>query len=328
MNTDQFLRFYCSPCSSFRSATGGVTNTYVDRGFLVSYGKIKLKRNSIVLYARTRINEILIQFLLHFVFIVLALVMIFPFLWMVAASLKPLSELLTWPPRILPQKWLLENYVIAFKSAQFGRAMMNSIIYSGGVTILCLIVSLLAAFGFAKYRFLGRDVLFVLVLITIMFPIELTLVPLYIILKDLHWLNTFHGLIVPRVAQGFGIFLLRQHFTTVPESYLDAVRIDGSSELGIIWRVMIPLSKPTLIIVALFTFLWRWNEVLWPLVAAQTPSMHTIQVALGSFVGDPVYIPWHYLLAGITLASAPTIVLFFCLQKYIIKGIVLSGLKG
>lgn len=264
----------------------------------------------------------------YFVLIITSVIMLYPFLWMVSGSFKSLSGVVGWPPRLFPEKWMFENYITALTTMNFWRAIINSTIYSLVTAILCVIVSAFAAFGFAKYSFFGREFFFLLIIITIMFPIEITVIPLYMVLKDLKWLNSYHGLIVPRIAQGFGIFLLRQHFRTIPDSYLDAARIDSCSEIALLWRVISPLSKPTLLIVGLFTFLWRWNELLWPMIVVQDPKMHTVQVALTSFIGDPRFVYWHHLLAGITIACLPGIILFFFLQKYIIKGIIISGLKG
>ncbi len=269
-----------------------------------------------------------VKVLVYFILISLSLAMVFPFLWMVLGSFKSLRELSNWPFHLLPGKWRFENFVVAAKTAGLWRAMLNSFIYAGSTTFLVLIVSSLAAFGFAKYNFFGKNILFLLVIATVVFPIEVTMIPLYMILRRLGWLGTYHGLILPRIAQGFGIFLLRQNFMTIPDSYLDAARIDGSSEVLLLWKVVVPLSRSVLIILGLFTFLWRWNEVLWPLVVMLRPEKYTLQVKLTTFIGDPAYVNWHHLLAGVTMACVPTIILFFVLQRYVLKGIVLSGLKG
>lgn len=258
---------------------------------------------------------------------VLAFVMIFPFLWMFSSAVKPMAEIFSSPPHLIPKEFKWENFIYVWERAHLGRVFKNSLIYAGGSAILSLFITVITAFGFAKYNFFGKNILFLLFLVTIMVPVESLMVPLFIILNKIGWLNTYQGLILPRVVSVFGIFLLRQHFMSIPNDLLDAARIDGTSEWGLLTRIMIPLSKPVLAVVALFNFLWRWNELMWPLIVATKQENYTIQVAISSFQ-QQFFIEWNYLMATVCLSIIPLFALFMYAQRYFIKGVTLTGLKN
>lgn len=206
-------------------------------------------------------------------------------------------------------------------------AFRNSLIYALGVTVLYVVVTVPAGFAFSKYDFPGRTVLFLVVLATMIIPVEVIVVPLFVILKELGWLNTYHGLIIPRIAHGFGIFLLRQHLQTVPDELFAAARIDGASEIGLLTRIVMPLSKATIGVAALFMFMWKWNELLWPLIVTPQVEMRNMQVATALFIQEN-YVEWNYLMMMSAIAILPLVVLYTLLQRYFVRGVVLSGLKG
>lgn len=254
-------------------------------------------------------------------------VMLFPFIWMVSTTLKPTSETFTLPPKLIPTQWLFSNYVKAWQSVDFTRVVANSLIVASATAVLSLIVSSLAAFAFAKYQFKGRGFLFMLLLGTLMIPFHARLIPLYLMLRDLGWLNTFAGLIVPRVGEAFGIFFIRQYFQTIPDELLSAARIDGCSEFGIYWRIMLPLAKPALAAIAIFEFVWRWNDLLWPLIVTSSSEMYTVQIAIANMVRE-FWVEWNLLLALCIIALLPVTILFLALQRHFVEGVAMSGIKG
>jgi alpha-1,4-digalacturonate transport system permease protein len=261
----------------------------------------------------------------YLILLVLAVSTIFPFFWMFSTSLKPLKEVYTLPPSLIPQEVRIENFLEAFERVNFTQALINSVVYVALCIAFYIPISALAAYSFAKYRFKGDTLLFLLVLGALMVPLEATIVPIFTILLKLKWIGTYQGLVLPRVVEPFGIFLLRQHFKTIPNDLLDASRIDGCSELGILFKIMLPLSIPPLVVMVIFMFIWRWNELLWPLVVGGN-AIRTIQPAITLFKYER-FVEWNLLMALCVIAVIPILILFFSLQKYFIEGVVNTGLK-
>lgn len=257
-----------------------------------------------------------------------AVVMVFPFVWMVLCSFKELSEIMQFPPGLLPKSIRWENYTEAWNSKPVGFDVyfFNSIFVGFAVTGGTLITSALAAYAFAKMRFFGKGLFFYIVLATMMIPGQVLLIPNYIILEKIGWLDRYPALIVPWMASVFSIFLMRQFFMTVPEDLWDAAQIDGAGRFRYFLKVMIPLSKPVLITAGIFTFLGSWNSLLWPLMVTSSPHMRTLMVGLQTF-NTEAGSDYHLLMAAATLAVFPVVIGFFCLQKFFIQGIVRSGLK-
>jgi multiple sugar transport system permease protein len=255
-----------------------------------------------------------------------------PFLWLLTSSLKEPTKIWLFPPQWIPDPFRFENYSEALTEAPFVRYTINSMTIVVLNLIGTIFTTSLAAYGFARMRFKGRDMMFGILLATMMLPWAVTMIPKYIIFRNLGWLDTFAPLVVPSwFAAGpsciFYVFLLRQFFRTIPRDFTDAARIDGASEFGIYWRVMLPLIRPALTVVAIFTFLYHWNDFLAPLIYLTSPENYTISVGLAAFKG--LYATdWHYLMAASTVATLPVIALFFAAQRYFIQGVVLSGLKG
>jgi multiple sugar transport system permease protein len=265
--------------------------------------------------------------LLHVVMYALALLTVAPFAWMVLTSFKPLGEILTAPPTWWPEDFTFSNYQDAFSAAPFGRFYANSLFVAVAVTVGQLITCSLAAYAFARMQFKGRDILFYLFLGTMMVPAHVTMIPSFMILHWLGWIDTYAALIVPGLASAFGTFLLRQFFLTIPKELEEAAFIDGCSRFGVLWRIILPLSKPALATLAIFTFMAVFNDFIWALIVLNTQEMYTVQLGLAIF-RDRYSVEWGSLMAGSVVATLPILVVFFFAQKYFIQGITLSGLKG
>jgi len=287
------------------------------------------------------IRRLLKPTFLHLVLAAGALTTIVPFLWMISTSVKPEPEIFRFPPVWLPSEWMWDNYTKAMAAAPFARYFLNTVIYAAGITTSNLLFCSMAAYAFARLRFPGRNLLFVLVLGTMMIPAQVTMVPVFIMLK--RWpllggndllgagghglLNTYTGLVLPGAVGAFGIFLLRQFFMTLPRELEDAARIDGCSEAGIYWRIILPLSKPAMATLGIFTFTAAWNEFLWPLLIMSKDSMKTLQVGLQVFQTQYTT-AWDLLMAGTVVVTLPVLIIFLFGQRYFTRGIALSGMKG
>jgi len=252
--------------------------------------------------------------------------MILPFFWMFSTSLKTPPEALRFPPTWIPKVFDFSNYVNAWRAVPFPLYFLNTIFVAVSVMILVLITSSLAAYAFARMQFVGRETLFLLFLSMMMVPMPVYLVPSYVILSKLAWVDTYYALIIPWAAHVFSIFWLRQHFRTVPNDLYDAATIDGCSRFGFLWRVMIPLSKSVLVAVALFSLIGSWNSFMWPLVVTNSVSKRIIQVGLAYFSTEQGT-QYTLMMAAATFCIAPLLAIFFVAQKQIISSFARSGLK-
>ncbi len=255
-----------------------------------------------------------------------ALATLAPFIWMVLTSLKDLNEIFVYPPRWLPKTFHFENYARAFQAAPFGRYYLNSLVVAVAVTIGQLITCSMAAFAFARLRFRGRDALFLLFLGTMMIPGQVTMIPTFMVLHWIGWIDSYKALIVPGLASAFGTFLLRQFFMTIPRELEEAAYIDGCSKWRALWHIILPLSRPALATLAIFTFMGVFNDFMWALIVLSSEEMRTVQLGLAIF-RDRYLTEWDLMMAGSVTATLPILVVFFFAQKYFIKGITLSGLK-
>jgi multiple sugar transport system permease protein len=256
------------------------------------------------------------------------LVAIFPFYWMVITSFKTTTEALASPPTFWPQVWHLENYPLALAQAPFGRYFFNTAFVAFWWVLGVLVVSSLAAFAFARMEFYGKGALFGLFLATLMIPSEVTLIPNFVIVtKWLGWYDTYQAQIVPSIGSVFAIFLLRQFFLGIPRELEDAARIDGCGQLRFLWTIVLPLSTPALITVALLNFLNAWDAFLWPLLVTRAPEMRPIQLGLEVFSSE-FGARYAELMAATTLATLPTVAAFLVAQRYFVEGIARTGLKG
>ena len=264
---------------------------------------------------------------LYFVLILLSFITLFPFVVMLLTAFKPQNEIIVFPPQLIPVDWSLENYQKVLTELPFGLLLRNSVIYSTTITIVSLFFDSMCAYALARLRFRGREFIFLAILATLMIPTQVTLIPLFLNLYSLHWINTFQGLIVPRLSSAFGIFLLRQFFLGIPKELEDAARIDGAGEFRIYWQIILPLSGPALATLFIFHFMYNWNDFLWPLIVTTSGEMRTLPTGLALFMGDH-NIEYGVLLAGATMAAVPLIIAFLFAQKYFVAGITMTGLKG
>ena len=265
--------------------------------------------------------------LLHVLLVVGGVTMILPFLWMVSTSLKPEAEIFRFPPVWLPRRWEWGNYREAMEAAPFGRYFINTVIYALGVTVSNLVFCSMAAYAFARMTFWGRDNIFVVFLSMMMVPQPVYIVPSYIVLVKLGWIDTYQALIIPWLAHIFSIFLLRQHFKTIPNDLYDAAIIDGCSRFAFLWRIMLPLSKAVLVAVVIFTIVGTWNSFLWPLVMTNTPEVRPLQVGLARFSQEQGT-NHELMMAAAAFSIAPLIVAYFFAQKQIIQSLATSGMKS
>ncbi|GAB2623014.1 carbohydrate ABC transporter permease [Pseudactinotalea suaedae] len=253
-------------------------------------------------------------------------VALLPFVWMLSASLRPRGDLIANPTSLVPGIWTWDNYRAIWEQIPFGRQLGNTALFAGSVAVISVTLDSMAGYALARFAFRGRTVVLVAVIAMLMLPPQVTLVPLYGVLVDLGWVNTYQGLIVPRAADAFGIFFMRQFFLALPRDLEDAGRVDGASELRIYGRVMLPLAWPALLTVGLFNLLNNWNDLLWPLVVTTQTDMRTLPAGLALFKGEHVS-DYGLLMAGSVLALLPMLALFFVVQRRFIEGIATTGLK-
>lgn len=261
-----------------------------------------------------------------------AFIMVIPFLWMLSTSFKTPAATFVYPPQWVSTPIVWQNYLDVIQVMPFGRYLMNSAVVSISVTVLQLVVASLAAYAFARMRFPGRDALFLAYLATLMVPLQVTLIPNFLIVKSLGWIDTFQGLIIPQVFGGspssaFATFMLRQFFMGIPRELVEAARIDGASSFGIYRRIILPLSGPVLATLSVFTFTGQWNNFLWPLIVSNSDLTRTLTVGLRALVGE-FTVEYQLLMAGTVISLVPMVIAFLVLQRYFVRGIALTGLGG
>lgn len=255
------------------------------------------------------------------------LTMILPFYWMITTSLKTPDEVVMMPPQWIPSSWKWENYRVAWEAAPFGRYLFNSVIVTLLSTLGELLTSILAAFAFAQLRFYGRELLFSLLLATMMIPGEILLTPNFVTLTEFGWIDRYEALIVPWTASVFAIFLFRQYFLGIPQELYAAARIDGSGDFTYLWRIMVPLSAPIIITSGLIKVIASWNAFLWPLIVTNSAEMRTLPVGLTAFVYDTGK-NYELLMAASSMIILPMIALYLVMQKHVVEGIARTGIKG
>jgi ABC-type glycerol-3-phosphate transport system permease component len=257
-----------------------------------------------------------------------AIVVFFPFFWMAVTSLKTAPEIQRVPLQIAPDHWLnLGNYIEVLKREPFLRYLLNSTIIASVAAASSVVVSSLAGFGVAKYRFPGRDFFFLAIIGILMVPFQSVVVPLYVWMNDLGLLDTYAGIVAPDLVSVFGVFLMRQAIETIPNDYIDAARIDGASELRIFFLVILPSVKPAIATLLIIKFLWSWNEFFWPMVVINSPQMKVVTMGLMSFT-NMYFIEYNLLTAAAVISILPILVIFITLQRWVVQAVVMSGLKG
>ena len=264
--------------------------------------------------------------LLHAALVLGAAATLFPLFWMITASLMPTGEANTDPPPILPSHVTFEHYGELFTRLNLGQAFFNSTLLAAAVTLLSLLLNSMAGYAFAKLRFRGRGKVFGFLLAALVLPTQVAVLPLFLLLREMHLISSYWGVILPGMASIFGIFLMRQYALSIPDELLDAARIDGASEFRIYWEIVIPLCRPILVTLAIFTFLGTWNDFLWPLVVLTDQSRYTLPVALANLFGEHVQ-DTELMMAGSVLTVLPVLLLFLFLQRHYIQGLLMGGVK-
>ena len=272
---------------------------------------------------RDRISRLLLYALL----VIGAVMAMLPMVWMVSASLMPSGEASTYPPRFFPSRVTLDHYVDLFTRLNLGRYLLNSAFVAFVVTLSSLAINSLAGYAFAKLRFRGRDRLFRALSTGLVLPVQVAMLPLFLLLKNFGMINTYWGVIIPGLASIFGIFLVRQYALAIPDEMLDAARVDGASELRIFWSIVVPGIVPILATLAIWTFLATWNDFMWPLIVLSDESRYTLPVALANLSGEHVQ-DTELMMAGSVITVIPVMLVFLFLQRYYIQGVMAGSVKG
>lgn len=264
----------------------------------------------------------------YFLLICGFIISLFPFYWMFISSFKSLSEIFVYPPKLLPKDFSLNNYVRLFLEVPFARNMLNSAFVALSYMLLSIFISSTAGFALSKYRNVkGRMAVFIFIIATMMIPTQVIVIPLYILMGKIAWINSYRALILPFAANGFGVFLVKQYVDDIPDSLLDASRIDGCSEWRIYWSIILPVIKPALAALGTIYFMDSWNLFFWPLIATNQKLMFTIPIALAQLVDRQYNVPYDLIMAGSTLATIPLIGIFLLFQKQFIAGITAGAIK-
>lgn len=255
------------------------------------------------------------------------LALMLPILIIVFTAFKPIAEVNAYPPTLLPGQWTLDNFARIFTDLPFARLILNSFIFAGGVTAFALVFDSLAAYALARLDFRGSRVLLIAIIASLMIPFQATLIPIYQLVSDLGWVNSYAGLIAPRAADAFGIFFLRQFFLSLPRDLDNAARIDGASEFRIFRSIVLPNAVPALLTLGIFTFVNNWNDLLWPLVFTTQSEMGTVTSGLTLLTGPGGIIPQGVMMAGSLIALLPLAILFLLIQRRFVESVGTSGLK-
>ena len=273
------------------------------------------------------LTQRLAKFITYTILILGAAFILLPFVWMISTSLKPDNEVLLMPPKWIPSALQWKNYVDAFKAVPFFTYLKNSIVVTVAITSCELITTILAAFAFAQLEFKGKNLLFMLLVATMMVPGEILTIPNFVTLARLGWIDSYKAMVAPWATSVFSIFLLRQQFASIPQSYYKAARMDGCSDLRYLFTVMVPMSRPTIVSVALLKIINSWNSYLWPLISTNSREMRTLPVGLAYFSTE-AGTDYNTLMAFSLMIISPTILVYLFTQKYIIQGVSKTGLKG
>lgn len=259
--------------------------------------------------------------------LLIVFLILFPFAWLVISTFKLQKDIIKWPPTFWPKTWTFNNYVDVFDRIPMARYISNTVIFAGAVSLFSAFFDSLAGYAFAKLEFRGKEVLFNIVLLTMLVPFQIIMIPLYIELNIVGILNTFVGLILPRITSAYGIYFMRSFFTGLPKELQEAARIDGMGEFGIFWRIMLPLCKPAFLTFFIFCLTSNWNDLLYPMMMTSSSDMRTLPAGLAMFVGEGVR-ETGPALAGALISMLPLLVLYCVAQKYFVEGIAVSGMKG
>lgn len=255
-----------------------------------------------------------------------ALVMFFPIYWMFATAVRPQSQLFDGEFDLFPSELVWGNFVDAWNKLPWTQFYINSIVIAVVAVVVTVFINLLAGYTFAKYEFPGRNIIFLLLISTLMIPIQVIMVPEFLIISWLGWVNTYWGVIVPRAAEAFGLFMVRQFMVSIPDELIESARLDGAGEFAIFWKIVLPLSWPIIAVLTIFTFMWRWNDFAWPLVALQERSSYTVPLGLNLMQGQ-YFTDWNGIMSMALVSIIPMLLVFVFFQRYFIQGFATSGMK-
>lgn len=255
------------------------------------------------------------------------IVTLFPFYWMFVTAVKPIDEVLVYPPKLLPSKIIWSNFAKSMKAANFTRYFMNSFMVTAVSTTITIFINLLAGYSFAKYKFKYKECMFLIVLSTLMIPLQVTMIPTFIIASRIGIRNSLIGLALPPCAEAFGLFMARQFISEIPDELLEAGRIDGATEFTIFSRIVVPNVRPLISVLVIFTVMWRWNDLQWPLIMISKESLYTVQLGL-SMLNGAQYVNWNDIMSASLISIIPVMAVFFIFQKQFVQGMAASGIKG
>lgn len=256
-----------------------------------------------------------------------ALITLFPFYWMFVTAVKPIDEVFAFPPKLWPGKFMWENFAVSMQRADFATYFKNSFIVTTTSTLITISINLLAGFAFAKYDFKFKEVFFLIVLSTLMIPLQVTMIPNFIIASTLGIRNTLWGVIIPPCAEALGLFMARQFISDIPNELMEAGRIDGATEFTIFRKIIIPNVKPLISVLVIFTVMWRWNDLQWPLIMLSNDKHYTVQLGL-SILNGALYVNWNDMMSASLISILPVLAVFLIFQKYFVQGMASSGIKG
>ncbi|MBN1316794.1 MAG: carbohydrate ABC transporter permease [Anaerolineales bacterium] len=296
--------------------------------------RLSLKSTGITVRPRDRtkrrhqIQQIFKSLLTHTLVIVAAIAIGFPFYYMISTSLKSVAEVYSVPMVIFPDILQWENFKQVWEMLPFGRFALNSLIYAGGITVGEFCMGLTAGYAFGRLDFPKKDIIFFAVLMTLMIPAEITLVPNFILLNKLGWVNTYKGLILPQLSSAFTTFMLREHFSSLPDEIFDAASIDGAGHIRQMLQVALPISKPIVVTLLLLTFVTHWNAYLWPLIVTNSRDMRTLPIGIQEIRAMLEFPEWQLIMAGATIVVLPLVIIFLIGQRQFIEGTVHGAIKG
>lgn len=274
-------------------------------------------------------TKLLMDLLVYVVLTIVGIIFIMPFAWMVANSVKDIRGIYKFPPEFIPETWHFENYTEAWTATHFDIGFLNSALVAAAVVLGQLVTASLAGYSFARLRYPGRDKIFLLYISLMMVPFTVLLIPLYIQMRAFGWVSTLQAVIVPFLFTPWGTFMMRQFMVTIPRELEDAARIDGCGFFRTYWLIILPLTKPALATLAIFTFVNTWNSYQWPLIVLAKPKVKTLPLLLASFQNQSAMrTPWHLIMAASTFVVVPVLIAFVVGQKYYVRGIVTTGIKG
>ena len=280
------------------------------------------------LLRRAHARHMVARVLTYFLLILMTVIIIFPLLIVLITSFTPNKLTQTWPPKVIPSSFTFDNYTSLFQRMPIGRQLMNTVIFAGAVTVFSVFFDSLAAYGLSRIDFKGRGFLLGILIATMMIPGMALLIPVYKLLASMGLVNSYWGIIIPRLADVGGIFLLRQFFISLPKDLDNAARIDGAGEFRIFWQIILPNAKSAVLVVTMFNFMGNWNDLLWPLIMTSRPETRTITAGLAMLTGHGSSVtPYGVVMAGALISALPLLIVFFFIQKSFVQGIAMTGIK-